>query len=64
MGAHEIPDEFAGNSRAYLDFVLADVLPAVAEKKLAEFVDIFCEDGYFSYADAEYYLAGGRGARL
>jgi imidazolonepropionase len=56
MGAHEIPDEFAGNSRAYLDFVLADVLPEVAERKLAEFVDIFCEEGYFSYADAEYYL--------
>ena len=56
MGAHEIPDEFAGNSRAYLDFLLADVLPEVAEKKLAEFVDIFCEEGYFSYADAEYYL--------
>jgi imidazolonepropionase len=63
MGAHEIPDEFAGNARAYLDFVLNDVLPVVAEKKLAEFVDIFCEDGYFSYADAEYFLtraaAGG-----
>ena len=56
MGAHEIPDEFAGNSRAYLDFVLAAVLPEVAERKLAEFVDIFCEEGYFSYADAEYYL--------
>lgn len=56
MGAHEIPDEFAGNPRAYLDFILSDVLPEVAEKKLAEFVDIFCEDGYFSYADAEYYL--------
>ena len=56
MGAHEIPDEFSGNSRAYLDFVLAEVLPEVAEKKLAEFVDIFCEEGYFSHADAEYYL--------
>jgi imidazolonepropionase len=56
MGAHEIPDEFAGNSRAYLDFILADVLPEVADRKLAEFVDIFCEEGYFSYADAEYYL--------
>jgi imidazolonepropionase len=57
MGAHEIPGEFAGRSRDYLEFVLADVLPVVAERKLAEFVDIFCEDGYFSCADAEYYLA-------
>jgi len=57
MGAHEIPGEFAGRSRDYLEFVVADVLPVVAERKLAEFVDIFCEDGYFSCADAEYYLA-------
>jgi imidazolonepropionase len=66
MGAHEIPDEHAGNSRAYLDYVLAAVLPAVAENKLAEFVDIFCEDGYFSYADAEYYLraAAARGFKI
>jgi len=66
MGAHEIPDEFAGNSRTYLDFLLADVLPEVAERKLAEFVDIFCEEGYFSYADAEYYLgkAAARGFKI
>jgi len=66
MGAHEIPDEFAGDARAYLDFVLAEVLPEVAEKKLAEFVDIFCEEGYFSYADAEYFLeaAAARGFKL
>jgi imidazolonepropionase len=66
MGAHEIPDEFAGNSRAYLDFILAVVLPEVAARKLAEFVDIFCEDGYFSYADAEFYLgeAAARGYKI
>jgi len=66
MGAHEIPDGFAGNARAYLDFILADVLPAVAEGKLAEFVDIFCEEGYFSSADAEYYLraAAARGFKI
>ena len=66
MGAHEIPDEFAGNSRAYLDYVLADVLPDVAERKLAEFVDIFCEEGYFSCTDAEYYLgkAAARGFKI
>jgi imidazolonepropionase len=66
MGAHEIPDEFAGKPHAYLDFVLSAVLPAVAERKLAEFVDIFCEEGYFSYADAEFYLreAAARGFKI
>ena len=62
MGAHEIPDAFRGRNRDYLDHLLGDVLPQVQEKRLAEFVDIFCEDGYFSYADAEYYL--GRAAAL
>jgi imidazolonepropionase len=66
MGAHDIPDEFAGNARGYLDFILSDVLPEVGASKLAEFVDIFCEEGYFSYADAEYYLgqAAARGFKL
>jgi len=56
MGAHEIPDAFRGKSRDFLDHLLGDILPKVQEKQLADFVDIFCEDGYFSYAEAEYYL--------
>ena len=56
MGAHEIPDEFRGRNRAYLDHLLSDVLPRVREERLAGFVDIFCEEGYFSYAEAEHYL--------
>ncbi len=56
MGAHEIPPEYAGRSRQYLDFLLAEVAPLVRQKGLAEFCDIFCEEGYFSLADADYYL--------
>lgn len=56
MGAHEIPAEYQGKNRAYLDFLLKEVLPVVKEGNLAEYVDIFCEEGYFSYEEAEYYL--------
>jgi imidazolonepropionase len=56
MGAHEIPDDFRGRNRDYLDHLLDNVLPRVRQERLAEFVDIFCEDGYFSYGEAEYYL--------
>ena len=56
MGAHEIPDDFQGRNREYLDHLLQDILPQVQKKQLAGFVDIFCEDGYFSYGEAEYYL--------
>ncbi len=66
MGAHEIPDAFAGRGRDYLDYLLAEVLPLVRERRLAEFVDIFCEEGYFSYGDAEHFLnrAASLGFRL
>jgi len=62
MGAHEIPDEFRGRNCDYLTHLLEGILPRVQEERLAEFVDIFCEEGYFSYAEAEYYL--GRAAAL
>ena len=66
MGAHEIPDEFRGKNREYLDHLLSRILPRVQESRLAEFVDIFCEDGYFSYGEAEYYLrqAAARGFKI
>ena len=56
MGAHEIPEEFKGRTKDFLDFMSDTVVPVVKEKELAEFVDIFCENGVFSYEDAEYYL--------
>jgi imidazolonepropionase len=64
MGAHEIPDGY--RSRDYLDFILRDVLPDVRRRNLAEFVDIFCEEGYFSVPEAEDYLdrAAAEGFRL
>jgi len=66
MGAHEIPDAFRGKNRDFLDLLLGDILPKVQEKQLADFVDIFCEDGYFSYDEAEYYLsqAAARGFKI
>jgi imidazolonepropionase len=48
LGAHAVPREFRGRSDAYLEFIMADVLPLVAERRLAEFCDIFCEDQVFS----------------
>jgi imidazolonepropionase len=66
MGAHEIPESYQGRGREYLDHILAEILPRVKEQGLAEFVDIFCEEGYFSYAEAEHYLrrASGLGFKI
>jgi imidazolonepropionase len=48
MGAHAVPQEFKGNTQGYMDFMFEEVMPYVAEHKLAEFVDVFCEEGVFS----------------
>lgn len=56
MGAHEIPEEYKGKNKEFLDYMIDNVAPVVSEKKLAEFADIFCENGVFSYEEAEYYF--------
>ena len=52
MGAHAVPPEFKGREDAYIDFVLADVVPEVAARRLAEFCDVFCEKNVFSVAQS------------
>ena len=56
MGAHEIPEEYKGKNKEFLDFLIENVVPIVKERDLAEFADIFCEEGVFSYEEAEYYF--------
>jgi imidazolonepropionase len=61
LGAHAVPPEFA-DADAYLDFALAEVLPAAAE--LAEAADVFLERGAFDAAQARRYLEACRDAGL
>ncbi|QJX48059.1 imidazolonepropionase [Hymenobacter taeanensis] len=55
LGAHVVPPEYKGRPTDYLNFLATDVLPAL--RGVAEFVDIFCEEGAFSTEDARAYLA-------
>ena len=50
LSAHALPPEFAGNADGYIEHVIRDILPAVAEQRLAEAVDVFCESVGFSPA--------------
>ncbi len=52
MGAHSIPPEFKDNPSGYVDLICEEMIPAVAEEKLAEYCDVFCEEGYFSVIDS------------
>ncbi len=59
LGAHALPFEFKNNKSGYLDFVINEILPVVAKENLAEFIDVFCETGYFSVEDTERLLKAG-----
>jgi imidazolonepropionase len=48
MGAHAVPPDFKGSEERYIDFLIDDVLPEVAKRRLAEFCDVFCEKNVFS----------------
>ena len=47
LGAHAIPEEYAGNTEGYARLVINEMLPRVAAEGLAEYCDVFCERGYF-----------------
>ncbi|MBW6485300.1 MAG: imidazolonepropionase [Syntrophobacterales bacterium] len=57
MGAHAVPPEYKGRPDDYLDFLLAEVLPEVSSRHLAEFCDVFCEKNVFSLEQSHRLLA-------
>lgn len=60
LGAHAVPKEYKDNKDGYLHMLIHDVIPKVALEKLAEYIDIFCETGYFSVADTALILEAGK----
>jgi imidazolonepropionase len=64
LGAHEFPPEFAGDRDGYVDLLVGEMIPAVAETGLAEFADVFCERGVFTPAQARRVLVAARDAGL
>lgn len=60
MGAHAIPPEFEGRPDDYLDYLIKDVLPVIKRKRLARFVDVFCEDKFFTIEQSERFLKAAK----
>ncbi|PHS08955.1 MAG: imidazolonepropionase [Kordia sp.] len=60
LGAHAVPAEYKGNKQGYLDLIINEMLPLISKENLAEYIDIFCETGYFSVDDTEQILAAGK----
>lgn len=60
LGAHALPTEFKNNKKGYLDLVCNEMIPKVVQEDLAHFIDVFCEEGYFSVEDTERILSEGK----
>lgn len=59
LGAHAFPKEFRNNHDAYIKLIIDEMLPAVAEENLADYIDVFCEKGYFSLQQTDALLNAG-----
>ena len=59
MGAHAVPAEYKNNKKAYIDIIINEMIPYVAEEKLAEFIDVFCENGVYTTDETKKILEAG-----
>ena len=60
LGAHAVPIEYKDNKKGYLQMLIDDILPTIKKENLADFIDIFCETGYFSVDDTHRILEVGK----
>ena len=59
LAAHAVPPEFKGNTDAYIEYVIEEIIPAVAEENLADYIDIFCERNYFDASHTALIMEAG-----
>jgi imidazolonepropionase len=60
LGAHAFPAEYKNNKDAYVDLICEEMLPKIADKNLADFIDVFCETSYFSVEQTEKIILAGK----
>ncbi len=59
MGAHAVPLEYKQNQKAYVDKVVDEMIPAVGDENLADYIDVFCDRGFFTQQETERILEAG-----
>ncbi|MDA8594969.1 imidazolonepropionase [Flavobacteriaceae bacterium] len=64
LGAHALPLEFKDNPDEYIDKIISEMLPVIAQEELADYVDVFCEKGYFSAEQTNQILRAAKGFGL
>lgn len=60
LGAHALPLEYKNDKKAYIDLIVNEMLPRIAEEQLADYIDVFCEENYFTYDETKYILEAGK----
>ena len=60
LGAHAVPRAYVGRQEEYVDLVCNEMLPAVAAEGLADFVDVFCDEGFFTVEQTARIMKAGR----
>lgn len=64
LGAHAFPGPYKNNPEGYIQLIISEMIPAVAKAKLAEYIDVFCEDGFFSPEQTAVICEAGKKAGL
>ncbi|UCE13068.1 MAG: imidazolonepropionase [Candidatus Heimdallarchaeota archaeon] len=64
LGAHAIPPEFSNNRKDYIDLIIDEAIPEISKKRLARFIDVFCEEGVYSVDEAREILLAGKKSGL
>ena len=60
LGAHAVPNEYKNNKRKYIDLLINEMMPKIAEEKLADYCDVFCEQNYFTKEETIEILTAGK----
>lgn len=53
LGAHAVPLRYKGKQEEYVDEIISEMIPVIASEELAEYIDVFCEDGFFTVEDTD-----------
>jgi len=59
LGAHAVPSEFKGRQGEYVDMIINEMIPVVASEELADYIDVFCDRGFFTVEETERILMAG-----
>jgi imidazolonepropionase len=59
LGAHAVPEEYKNRREKYVDTVINEMIPVVASEELADYIDVFCDRGFFTVEDTERILMAG-----